>query len=551
MAASAHKGNALFRNINLDQFPGAMRATPVPLSLFHTTLSATFTADAGTDICTLGSGATPSTGVAVVLTTTTTLPAGLAVSTIYFIINVTSTTFKLATTVANANAGTAINITDAGTGTHTVATINPGIIQHYVIDPRTDEYFWHDSNGRVWYGTSSGNIRLLKNGAIDTGGSITQGVGQGLAILGTSDGTATYLFAFRNALLDVINVFGTANKETPVWSNSWQSLNSAAGSGNSHHAIYGQDNIIYFCDGRYVGSIKENSGSVFDPATGGTYTFNNQALDLPQYEVANWIEEHSTNLLIAGDSFDKVYPWDRISDSFNTPLISPERQVLRLKNIGNVTYIASGTRGNVYSTQGTYVTFFAKIPEQVSNNSGAVQSNIITWGGIGAINGNLIIGANVQTSGNDATYMFTPEGRVTIDRVTTTGSYPTCVAPNVAGEFYYMGYSAGLDFIDTNLYSSGLSCVANSALYRVGTKTDKGNLSTLEVQLAKPAASGSIRIGYRADTSSSFTTISTFTPDGATTSFKNDQIGLMDLENLQLECAFHGVVEITEITLIP
>lgn len=91
--------------------------------------SDTFTADAGTDICTYTSTANiPSnilTGTKVRLTTTTTLPAGLALATDYFVIRVSNTTFMLATSYANAIAGTAINITDAGTGTHTISWLLP------------------------------------------------------------------------------------------------------------------------------------------------------------------------------------------------------------------------------------------------------------------------------------------------------------------------------------------------------------------------------------------------------------------------------------------
>ena len=89
----------------------------------------TFTADASTDIITMTSTTNiPSnilTGTRVQLTTTTTLPAGLALATNYYVIKVTDSTFKLATTYANAVAGTAINITDAGTGTHTMSRLLP------------------------------------------------------------------------------------------------------------------------------------------------------------------------------------------------------------------------------------------------------------------------------------------------------------------------------------------------------------------------------------------------------------------------------------------
>lgn len=77
-----------------------------------------FTA-ATTDICTATAHGFK-TGDRVRLTTTTTLPAGLAAATTYYVIYVSANTFKLASTDANATAGTAVDVTDTGTGTHTV-----------------------------------------------------------------------------------------------------------------------------------------------------------------------------------------------------------------------------------------------------------------------------------------------------------------------------------------------------------------------------------------------------------------------------------------------
>jgi hypothetical protein len=65
-----------------------------------------------------------STGDAVQLTTTGVLPAGLATSTTYYMIRVDGAEVQFATTLANANAGTQIDITAAaGGGTHTISPI--------------------------------------------------------------------------------------------------------------------------------------------------------------------------------------------------------------------------------------------------------------------------------------------------------------------------------------------------------------------------------------------------------------------------------------------
>jgi hypothetical protein len=93
------------------------------------TRTATFTANTGTDICTYTSTTSlPSnllTGTRVRFTTTTTLPAPLATATDYYLIKVTDSTFKVATSYANAIAGTQIDITTTGTGTHTINWLLP------------------------------------------------------------------------------------------------------------------------------------------------------------------------------------------------------------------------------------------------------------------------------------------------------------------------------------------------------------------------------------------------------------------------------------------
>lgn len=60
------------------------------------------------------------TGAAVVLTTSTTAPTGLTAGVTYYVIRGSTTLVKLATTLANAQNGTAIDITGQGVGTHTL-----------------------------------------------------------------------------------------------------------------------------------------------------------------------------------------------------------------------------------------------------------------------------------------------------------------------------------------------------------------------------------------------------------------------------------------------
>ena len=563
MADSPHLGLGLLQCVEIDTFPGAVRVGKQSVTAFHTALANTFTADAATDICTISGAQISATPVAVTVSNSGgALPTGLSANTIYWIYQVSASTFKFATSLTNANAGTPINLTTNGTGTQTVTTVNPGTINHYARDPRTGNMFAHDSNGRVWAKQST-KYQLVLNSSIDTGsGTVTNGAGNGISIFRTSDGNATYLFAFRNGVVDVINVYGTSNIETPSWTNSWKSLNSGAGSGNSHHTIVGQDNIVYFCDGRYVGSILEKAGQIFDPATAATYTFNASALTLPLGSLTYWLEQLGVNLLVSVSNDSYIYPWDRSSVSYNLPIPVGDYGINKMKNIGNVVYILAGQHGNIYWTQGTYVRPLKTIPIYSTYNSTSPASNPVTWGGITSVLGKLLVGVGAL-SGKSGTYMLNVASGVlgVQANAITLDNFPSAGQANVTAlfavnEFYEMGYAGGADTMDTSRFSSLGSVILQSQLYRVGSKTTKAKYSQVEVQIAN-GVSGSIRIGYRTDLSSAFTSFTdpdtgatTFTTDTSHTSYQCD-IGLTDLENVQIQVEMSGSIDLMEVRLNP
>jgi len=761
IADSPHVGIGLLRNADIESFPGVLKVGKKPSSIFDS-LSATFTVVAATDIGTIASGTIARTGMAVTFSTTGTLPAGLSPSTIYFIRRESATTFKVATSLGIAGVGTVIDITDTGSGTHTITSVNPGQINHiakdFINSANNFQYFLQDSNARVWWhlplsfgGTYGGGTFLL------SGNTLTDGAGNGLALYVSSDELNRYLFAFRDRSVDVINTRILPNY---TWSNSWQNLVSfmttdfasavtnclqvggrvnpvgseepvvvasaqasgasstssltfnitvptgladmavivisgiagtdangevtgvtfdgnamsalisgaadsrfdirssvapgtgvktivvtytgtivnrwaqafivsrahqttpfitistiasglaattlnqpitltavnqlpltltfsngsaahtsrtpqvpiiastslftaasvfsssfislAAFSGLQHQAIVGKDDVLYFCNSRFIGSITENIGTILNPADAATYTFNANALNLPANEQSEWLEELGLNLMIAGGNTNKIYPWDRVSASFNIPLEVPEVGIKRLKNNGGLMYILAGTKGNIYYTQGTFVRDVKKLPNYVINNSNALAlppSAQITWGGVANRNGVFMFGAGVQSTGNSGVYLLYPDGRLVIDQIPSTGS-KNVTAISVDSDFYFMGYDGGADRVGTTLRDA-FDTVAHTALYPVASKTERGTLSTLEVVLAKPAAAGNVRVGYRLNTSSAFVTLDTFVADGVNTNFENEGIGLTDLENIQLQVEADGDVEIVELRLNP
>ena len=117
--------------------------------IFFTPYALTFATGAvntTTDVITLSSTTLFPTGTPVTITSTTTVPAGLVSGTTYYVINTSGTTIKLATTAANATAGTAIDITSQGTGTHSINL-------SYVLS----------DNDEIWLDGRKGTLNILWN----------------------------------------------------------------------------------------------------------------------------------------------------------------------------------------------------------------------------------------------------------------------------------------------------------------------------------------------------------------------------------------------------
>lgn len=114
----------------------------------------TFTADASTDVITSASHGY-SNDTVVTVSSTTTLPAPLVAGVRYYVRDVTTNTFKLAATLG----GSAINITSAGSGTHSVTTL-AGCVNDFTA--------WNATSGAF-------TVTIKTNADGSTGKTLTQG----------------------------------------------------------------------------------------------------------------------------------------------------------------------------------------------------------------------------------------------------------------------------------------------------------------------------------------------------------------------------------------
>jgi hypothetical protein len=169
-SAAATTMPAVLMLVDLIGFIRVTSTTTITSQAVTNTLSAfsTFTADAGTDILT-------STGLRgfanlfpftrVQVSSSGTLPAGLLAATDYFVIRLSDTEIRLATSYANAVAGTAINITDAGSGTHTLNTLYP----RYTSGAGVQAFMWANNATPLGAGTPNLSLAAYTDAAQNTG----------------------------------------------------------------------------------------------------------------------------------------------------------------------------------------------------------------------------------------------------------------------------------------------------------------------------------------------------------------------------------------------
>lgn len=97
-------------------------------------------------------------------TTSNTLPTGLALATDYWLVRVSATTSRVATSFANALAGTVIAYTDGGTGTHTLTTRLP----RYSDGAGVDAVFFNPSATALGAGTPGLSLGYTNSASVQT-----------------------------------------------------------------------------------------------------------------------------------------------------------------------------------------------------------------------------------------------------------------------------------------------------------------------------------------------------------------------------------------------
>jgi len=407
------------------------------------------------------------------------------------------------------------NILSKVSATTVTAQIN-WFVRHPIT---TTEVYALDTAGTVYKSADSGATWVVLAGS-----SATAAHGNGLWIW------KNYLIVARDAFLDVCGDGSATGIIAANWTLGWQAIDSDV----LWHPMLTStnDNKLYGGAGKYVYSLDENTGFTFAPGTAGTFTWTQQALDLPPDYRIKCIEELGNNLMLGTWQGTNVYdirianifPWDRSSASFGQPIVLNDYGVHAMKNIGNSLIVLAGTSGTIYRCDGANAIIVGQLPMDLSGGkyqewypgsicsyknkvffgTGNGGTTVIAGQGIYSLwqtgQGNILALEHLNSSltdGSSASVKISALLPITRDTILSAFRSNTT-------------YGIDLSSATSYAYGTDYSGYFESPLYVVGTYNNKQPFSEIEFVLAKELATGEgLKFEYRVNLTDSWTTIRT------------------------------------------
>lgn len=370
-----------------------------------------------------------------------------------------------------------------------------------------------DAAGAVYKSSDSG-----ATWAVLTGYSSTNAHGNGLQIWNN------YLFVARDTKLDVCGDGTSTGITAANWTLDWKTIDSDT---LWHPMLTSKnDGKLYGGAGIYVFSL-ERLGT-FAPGTSTTYTWTQQALDLPSDYRIKCIAELGNNLMLGTWQGTNIYdiriadifPWDRSSPSFSQPVSMAEFGVHAMINIGYSLVVLAGINGTIFRCDGTNAYPIGQLPMDLSGGKylefypgGIANYKNKTFFGVGQGGSTAVPGMGVYSlyqtgKGNILTFEHTIS---TLSDGSTNQLKPSALLP-ITRDTLLVAWkdnsSYGIDLTtDTSYaYTTDYAGYFDSPLYVVGAVGDYRKFDKIEFELAKKLAAGEgVQISYRINLTDSFT----------------------------------------------
>lgn len=545
-----HDGLSLIKNANIVSMPGEVRVNreTTPINVPDSVSAEAFTVVQSTSVFTVASTTGWYNGMAIQFNSITT-STGFSTGRVYWVGDLSGSTFKIYTNPSR-NASSVVTVA-TGDGSGTLSSYTFGRPVADAVGQSTSlTYKYHfilDENGLAWWidntgGTPTNNLVYMGNDTTTSSG------GRGINCY------KNHLIVMRSGAVDGVglnSIEGNVDFDSSYTSASaggWRYGFATPGSyrGDVRPSIVGQDDILYWARSSALASFTEAASSTLDLDNAATYVYNSLVLDIPDEDTVLSLAELGLYLLIGG-ALGRIYPWDRISTSFNLPIDIPDRKIKHIVSSNAYAYVFAGNRGRIYRTNGASVQLYKKIPDYLAGENEPYFDILDAH-----ISRNQVRFSLTATE-NDGTAVGGLDGVWAIDLNSdalrlehtlshaTDGSTPLIseyvLSDNPAGTGILAGWeddssNYGIDIGSSNPYSGG-ETVIDTDMIPIGSFSFTSVPSQVEFALSRPLISGeSIEILARKSIDASFVTLGTY----STTSTVSGTlpINFRDFEQLQL-----------------
>lgn len=559
------------------KIPGVIGAGYKFSKLIETKTTVNFSiASSGQDYFTLAVADTTLHKMPVVLTTTGTLPAPLATSTVYYLwdINGNGLNFRFSESLRDVGSSY-LNLTDQGTGTHSFTRITPEEIKGYTFDSYSNLYLLDDEQ-KVWFSQSSESYAKFYLLA----GNTSAGQGNGIVYYGG------YILIFGNAKIDALAQIQDTSG-TLTWDNDFASASSISSIGiyprKGACPFYSQyDNAIYFANDSSsastatirVGLLEENVGEVFDPSDTDTFSIVADAIELPNDNGKGYVQsinEVGENLIL-GTQGKSIYFWDRKSLIPYSVVNMPENNTPAIIVKGSGIFAFNGYNGKFYSISSQDYGEVFDIPEHLFNNSYTANlgtDNTIKIDYVDATQFLDEILFSIEVSGNCYVMSYNPSKKSLV-KLNISANGETLTTGTQPGRIYKIipldkssNYNNNIlisskkeatpdtwaieswQYGTTNkfhqVYDNDTAYIT-TGLLSYGESYSKKTIRELQVSLLRALTTGQgIKIYYRKDDNSAFTLLKeiSYTLNGAIKDIKIEA-PITDIIDLQIKIVING-----------
>lgn len=382
-----------------------------------------------------------------------------------------------------------------------------------------------DSYGNNYTLTNDG--KCYKNGtAIQTG----LGLAWDLAIYND------YLLVTHSS---VISAYGPLYSGSAQWFGNWKT-----GLGGVYYAkmLASKNGDLFIGNGNSIAKISSFVAGA--PTVAPTATLNTSVATLPVNQAVTTFVELGIYFLIGTQALSgswasatnfkvaNIYLWDK-EDTKMTALagVLNEASVQSMIVNNHLAYIVAGTRGNVYVSDTSTQRKLRRIPwnqNKIFGSTLRVYPNAMAFSN----NNNLLIGTSTLSDAFGASISPSRHGVYEMD--VNTEKYPTVLKNLISTgnngstqvlsvgfvfvgstDSIYIGWqdgsSYGMDTTDYVLCTNSIA-LAESQIYRVGTKDNPTTFEHLEFTIGRPLTTGQeITIWYRKNATDDYTLIGNFT----------------------------------------